>query len=191
MTSDKFEPPRPLLGPDMYIYPCNKTQIHLVIQSLWKEYTKRGPRLLLSRDVTYQTLPVNNLIIPGQREFGKWHPGLGRENHWQFFTVQSQNDHFLALSRSSFSLCGRWQKLEGMEPTKTTAKNRGPLLIYSLYAEYYTTQLYLRSVSFVIWLTAVGFRTHGTIQSQKYAILTPLKRLRQFYRFWGQLILVF
>jgi hypothetical protein len=34
-----------------------------------------------SRDDTNQTLPGgNNLTIPGQGEFGKRHPGWGREN---------------------------------------------------------------------------------------------------------------
>ncbi len=43
------------------------------------------------RDVPYQT-PIgrkySNLIIPCQGEFGKWHPGWGRENQEPFFTVQ-------------------------------------------------------------------------------------------------------
>jgi len=30
-----------------------------------------------SRDVTYLFLAWNNLIIPGQGEFGKWHPSCG------------------------------------------------------------------------------------------------------------------
>jgi hypothetical protein len=35
-----------------------------------------------------QTLPGrSNLIIPGQGEFGKWHPGWGREKSLTFFTV--------------------------------------------------------------------------------------------------------
>ncbi len=37
-----------------------------------------------SRDVTDHTLPGReslNYSIPMQGEFGKWHPGWGRENH--------------------------------------------------------------------------------------------------------------
>ncbi len=45
-----------------------------------------------SRDATYQTLPrreyfIYDVIIPGQGEFGKWHPGWGREYRKAFFTV--------------------------------------------------------------------------------------------------------
>jgi hypothetical protein len=41
-----------------------------------------------SRDVTNQTLPGrDNLIVPGQGEFGWWHPGWGLENRYPFFTV--------------------------------------------------------------------------------------------------------
>jgi hypothetical protein len=37
--------------------------------------------------LTKLSLAGNNLIVPGQGEFGKWHPGWGRENHYSFFTV--------------------------------------------------------------------------------------------------------
>ncbi len=99
---------------------------------------------------------------------------------------RARNDHLLTISQSFFSLCGRglpfamWrQKRGGGEegPTKTKAKNRGPLLIYpQRWILYNTTLPSLRFV--VIWLTAVGFRTHGIIQSQKYEILTSLKTIK-------------
>jgi hypothetical protein len=38
-----------------------------------------------SRDVTHQSLP--GIIFPRQGEFGKRHPGWGRENRQPFFTV--------------------------------------------------------------------------------------------------------
>jgi hypothetical protein len=37
--------------------------------------------------LTKLSLDGNNLIIPGQGEFGKWHAGWGRENGKPFFTV--------------------------------------------------------------------------------------------------------
>jgi hypothetical protein len=44
-----------------------------------------------SRDVTYSYTILspgeNNLIIPGQGEFGKCYPDWGRENRQTFFTV--------------------------------------------------------------------------------------------------------
>jgi hypothetical protein len=45
-----------------------------------------------SQDVTYQTLPrreyfIYDVIIPAQREFGKWHTGWEREYRKAFFTV--------------------------------------------------------------------------------------------------------
>ncbi len=41
-----------------------------------------------SRDVTNQTLSgCEYLIITGQEEFGRWHPGCGRENRLFFYSV--------------------------------------------------------------------------------------------------------
>jgi hypothetical protein len=37
--------------------------------------------------LTKLSLAGNNFIIPGQGEFGKWHPSWGRENRQPFFTV--------------------------------------------------------------------------------------------------------
>jgi hypothetical protein len=37
--------------------------------------------------LTKLSLAGKNVIIPGQGEFGKWHPGLGQENRQPFFTV--------------------------------------------------------------------------------------------------------
>jgi hypothetical protein len=37
--------------------------------------------------LTKLSLAGNNKIIPGQGEFGQWHPGRGRENRKPFFTV--------------------------------------------------------------------------------------------------------
>ncbi len=36
---------------------------------------------------TNLSLAGDNHIITGKGEFGKWHPGWGRENRWPFFTV--------------------------------------------------------------------------------------------------------
>jgi hypothetical protein len=36
------------------------------------------------KSLTKLSLDGNNLIIPGQGEFGKWHPGWGRDNRWPF-----------------------------------------------------------------------------------------------------------
>jgi hypothetical protein len=40
--------------------------------------------------LTKLSLDGNNLTIPGQGEFGQWHPGWGRENRKPFFTVYSE-----------------------------------------------------------------------------------------------------
>jgi len=37
--------------------------------------------------LTKLSLAGNNLIVPGQGEFGKWHPRLGREKLLTFFTI--------------------------------------------------------------------------------------------------------
>ncbi len=39
--------------------------------------------------LTKLSLAGNNQLIPGQGEFGYWHPGWGRENRWTLFTVYS------------------------------------------------------------------------------------------------------
>ncbi len=41
--------------------------------------------------LTKLSLEVNNLNIPGQGEFGKWHPGLGRENFYTFLQCAFEN----------------------------------------------------------------------------------------------------
>ncbi len=54
----------------------------LLLLTRWMAYTVKqvSSFLVPSRDVIYQTL-----VIPVQGEFGKWHPGWGRENPLTFF----------------------------------------------------------------------------------------------------------
>jgi hypothetical protein len=42
---------------------------------------------LAGMSVTKLSMDRKNYIIPVQGEFGKWHPGWGRENDKPFFTV--------------------------------------------------------------------------------------------------------
>ncbi len=48
--------------------------------------------------LTKPSLAGNNLIIPVLGEFGKWHPGWGRENREPFFTVYTV--HFICIPHS-------------------------------------------------------------------------------------------
>jgi hypothetical protein len=49
--------------------------------------------------LTKLSLGGNNLIIPGHREFGSWHPGWGRENRWLFLQRRSNNFALECLSK--------------------------------------------------------------------------------------------
>jgi hypothetical protein len=56
------------------------------------------------------SLARNSLIIPGQGEFGKWHPRWDWENHLPFFTVQTAVQGRLSLKVCLWSRCsgGCW-----------------------------------------------------------------------------------
>ncbi len=56
----------------------------------WSVHCKKSLAIFPSPEwmsLTKLSLAGNNLIFPDQGEFGKWHPGWGRENGYPFFTV--------------------------------------------------------------------------------------------------------
>jgi hypothetical protein len=55
-----------------------------------------------SRYVTNQTLPGREYLnIPGQGEFGQWHPGWGRENCKPFLQRSSPSLYFYNQKKAS------------------------------------------------------------------------------------------